>query len=121
MRSPTIRAAMGACSVALCLIVDGCTSLQRGPQTEFTRDFLLPPEAAARCFARNAEAHSSALVADVMGSRDDYQVKVAVRNGTPYAHAAITSAGRRAKGTIRLNVQSSEGNRELVEALSEGC
>lgn len=112
---------MAACTAALGLMVYGCTSLQRGPQTEFARDFALPPEAAARCFARNAEAHSSALVANVTRARDDYQVDVTVRNGTPYAHAAITGAGSRAKGTIRLNVQSSEGNRELVEALSEGC
>lgn len=83
--------------------------------------FALPPDAAARCFARNAEEHSSALVAEVSSGRGSYDVAVNLRNGLPYAAAHVESAGTGARGVIELNVRSSRGTQELLDALVYGC
>lgn len=93
------------------------------PRTDaHARRLALAPEQAARCIARNAEAHSSALVAQVSRAGDDrYEVMVSVRNGTPYATARVRASDRGATAAIDLNVRSSEGNRQLVDALMAGC
>jgi len=85
--------------------------------------FAQAPQAAAACFARNAERRSSALVAEV--SRPDsggrVQVIVNVRNGVEYARLALRPVGARSDGTIELNVSSRQGREELVSSLVEGC
>lgn len=85
--------------------------------------FAQPAQQAAACFARNAEAHSSALVAEVRppdaGGR--VAVVVRVRNGVTYATADIRPSGQRAEGTITLMAMSSAGTAALVRSLVEGC
>jgi hypothetical protein len=99
------------------------TPSREAPGGTFSHRFARPPQQAASCFARNAEEHSSALAAQV--SRPDaggrVQVVVQVRNGATYATADLEPSGAGATGTIRLNVVSSEGNRELMRRLVEGC
>lgn len=104
------------------LAAAGCQVLPAASESEFAHRFTQPAEQAARCFARNAEAHSSALVAEVSGvARGRYEVVVRVKNGATYAIARIGGTGPAATGVVQLNVQSSRGNRELLDALVEGC
>src|SRR5690606_20602298 len=106
------------------LLAAGCTLVQDdGPARSVRHAFSQPPRAAGECFARNAEAHSSALVAEVRppDARGHVQVLVQVKNGVPYATADLRPAGERAEGTITLNVISSAGNEQLVRSLVEGC
>jgi hypothetical protein len=86
-----------------------------------TLRFQQPPDKAAACFARNAEEHSSALVAEVRPGRDSAQVIVRVKNGVPYATADFQRAGTGSTGTIALNVTSTGRRNDLVDALVEGC
>ncbi len=85
--------------------------------------FAQPPERAAACFARNAEAHSSALVAEVRppDARGNVTVIVRVKNGVLYATAELRPVDQRADGTITLNVTTPRGTRDLVAMLVEGC
>jgi hypothetical protein len=76
----------------------------------------LPPEQAARCFARNAEERSSALVADVNGG----DVTVRVKNGVTYGTAAYRRSGAGSIGAITLNVTTS-GRNDLFDFLVNGC
>lgn len=77
----------------------------------------LPPEQAARCFARNAEEHSSALVAEVTGA----DVTVRVKNGVTYGTAAYRRSGAGSTGTITLNVTTSGRRNDLIQSLVQGC
>lgn len=111
-------------SILAALAVAGCTNLRDDASgSTFTRQFAQAPQAAAACFARNARAHSSALVAEVRApdARGRVQVVVSVKNGVHYATAELRPAGTRAEGTIRLDVVSRNGNRQLVDMLVEGC
>lgn len=81
----------------------------------------LPPEAAARCFARNAEEHSSALAAEVTRTRTGAAVAVRVKNGTPYAHAAFERSGAGSAATLVLRAHTTGRRSDLVDALMEGC
>lgn len=96
---------------------------EEGAGTSFRHRFKEPPERAARCFARNAEEHSSALAAEI-GPRDArgrVQVVVRVKNGIVYATAELEPAGAGSDGTIQLMVTSSSGRDELARSLLEGC
>ena len=88
-----------------------------------THQFAQSPQRAGECFARNAEAHSSALVAEVRppDARGNVEVIVLVKNGVTYATVGLRPAGQRADGTITLMVTASRGTRELVRSLVEGC
>jgi hypothetical protein len=89
---------------------------------ESVRTLGRPAAQAARCFARNAEAHSSALVSEVSAvDRDRFEVIVRVKNGATYASAVITPAGRGSSATILLNTRPSQGTAEVIDALVEGC
>ena len=77
----------------------------------------LAPEEAARCFARNAEEHSSALKSEVTGT----DVIVRVKNGVLYATASYRRSGAGAEGSITLNVTSSGRRNDLFDTLVEGC
>jgi hypothetical protein len=106
---------------ALTLVCAGCAYTNSDTHTRHVRRFALQPEAASRCFARNAEEHSSALVAQISRGGNGYDVTVNVRNGLPYAAAHIESGGTGARGVIELNVIPSQGTRQLLDALVEGC
>jgi hypothetical protein len=83
--------------------------------------FTKPPREAAHCFARNAEEHSSALVAEVNARDSGAQVIVRVKNGVTYATAEFRRAGTGASGAITLMVRSSGRNDDLLGSLVEGC
>lgn len=106
------------------LMLVGCSLVpQGGPADSLTHQFAQSPQAAGACFARNAENHSSALVAEVTApdAQGRVVVIVRVRNGVPYAKAELRPAGTRSVGTISLNVSSVRGPRQLVETLTDGC
>jgi hypothetical protein len=110
-------------SIALCLCA-GCALAQRdsGTGSKHSHRFNLPPEKAARCFARNAEEHSSALMSEVRVESDgSAEVTVRVKNGVLYATADIRRAGQAASGTITLMVRTSGRRSDLLDALVQGC
>ena len=114
------------CCLLLLVLTAACAQLSPAPSrdagaygSQATHRFQLPPEKAARCFAHNAEEHSSALVSEVqLRSDGGADVIVRVKNGVTYATAEINRAGT---GTIRLMVMRSGAGRDLVEELVEGC
>ena len=111
------------CSIPL-LALAGCVSLQEDTSGNTLRHlFEHPPQRAGACFARNAEAHSSALVAEVSppDGRGHVTVIVRVRNGVTYATAELRPAAQGASGTIDLMAISLRGRRELLRSLVEGC
>jgi len=99
-----------------------CAGLPASTGGRYDHRFALPVERAAQCFAHNAQAHSSALVPEVTPLKNGrMDVVVRVRNGVSYATATLEPSDGGSAGTIRLNVDSSEGNRSLVESLVQGC
>lgn len=109
---------------ALVLALAGCGPAREGASPDTVRHlFAQSPQRAGACFARNAEAHSSALVAEVRppDARGHVEVVVRVKNGVPYATADLRPVGQRAEGTITLMAISSAGTAELVRSLVEGC
>lgn len=113
-----------SCFVLLAL-VSGCAQAQRDSGaygSRHTHRFQQPAEKAARCFGRNAEEHSSALVSEVRLDRDGgAEVIVRVKNGVTYATADIRRASTGSTGTIVLNVRSSGRGNDLLDALVKGC
>lgn len=114
--------------LAACLIVpaltSGCAYMQPdagGPGSRQTHRLQLAPEQAARCIARNAEAHSGALVAEVRASRDAAQVIVRVRNGAFYASADLERTGAGSSALIVHNVRSTGRGDDLHSILVRGC
>jgi hypothetical protein len=81
----------------------------------------LPPAKAARCFARNAEEHSSALMSEVRADGDSAQTIVRVKNGVTYATAEFRRAGNGSTGDVQLMVTTTGRQSDLVDALFEGC
>jgi hypothetical protein len=111
-----------ACLVPLMLA--GCTLMPQGTSDGTIRhQFAQSPQRAGACFARNAEAHSSALVAEVRppDARGHVEVVVRVRNGVLYASVDLRPVGARADGTITLMASSPRGTQDIVRALVEGC
>ena len=87
-----------------------------------THRFKLPPQAAAECFARNAEAHSSALVSQVTPTAEGgARVLVQVKNGITYATGDFRRAGNASVASIALMVVGSVGRDDLVGSLTQGC
>jgi len=106
------------------LMFAGCALVQEDTSARTVRHlFAQSPQRAGECFARNAEEHSSALVAEVRppDARGHVEVIVRVKNGVTYATVDLRPVGQRADGTITLMVISSRGSRELVRSLVEGC
>ena len=104
--------------------VVGCAGAQRqtGAGSTHTHRSQLPPDKAARCFAHNAEEHSSALMSEVRIEREGRaEVAVRVKNGVLYATADIRRAGQASTGTIVLMVRTSGRRSGLLDALVEGC
>jgi hypothetical protein len=113
-----------AISVMMVVCVAGCALSPRQPASSGSRHthrFEQPPEQAAACFARNAEAHSTALAAEVRPGRDRAQVVVRVKNGVTYALADFERAGSGSTASIVLNVATSGRRNDLLDALVEGC
>ena len=111
-------------AAVLAAYLAGCASPLRPPASQGARhsqSFQQPPDRAAACFARNAEEHSSALVAEVQPGGDSARVVVSVKNGVLYATADFRRAGSGSTGTITLNVTTTGSRRDLIEALVEGC
>jgi hypothetical protein len=111
-------------SSVVLLMFAGCAPVQKDTTAgTVSHSFAQPPQRAGECFARNAEEHSSALVAEVRqpDARGHVEVLVRVKNGVTYATADLRPVGQRAEGTITLMVVSSRGARELVRSLVEGC
>jgi hypothetical protein len=108
----------------LLLTLAGCAPVQKDTSGSTVRHlFAQSPQRAGACFARNAEAHSSALVAEVRPPdvRGHVEVIVRVRNGVTYATADIRPVREAAEGTIALMVISLRGREELLHALVDGC
>ena len=108
----------------LMLAFAGCAAHSRGGASQGgTHSYRSQqaPEAAARCFARNAEEHSSALVAEVTRRDGAADVVVRVKNGVTYATANFRAAGSGSVGSITLMVVSSGRQSDLLESLTEGC
>lgn len=112
-------AAIG-CALAACAQAPSGGASAGG--SRYTHRFQLPPEKAARCFAKNAEEHSSALASEVRAERDGTaQTIVRVKNGVLYATAQFRPSGSGATGEIQLNVVTSGRRSDLIEALVERC
>jgi hypothetical protein len=123
MRSRVASSKTLACMAAT-LIVTGCTLLepQAGTQgSTHTFRSKQAPEQAARCFARNAEEHSSALASEVTNREGRTEVIVRVKNGVTYATADFRRAGAGSMGTITLMVITSGRRSDLLDSLTEGC
>ena len=102
----------------------GCSVGQRASAqfgSTHTHRFEKPPAEAARCFARNAEEHSSALVSEVNARGDGAEVIVRVKNGVTYATADSRRAGAGSSGRVSLMVRSSGRKDDLFGSLVEGC
>src|SRR5512139_3435284 len=111
-------------SSLLPLMLAGCGLVQEDTSASTVRHrFAQSPQRAGACFARNAEAHSSALVAEVRppDARGHVEVIVRVRNGVLYATVELRPEGARADGTITLMASSPRGTQDLVRTLVEGC
>ena len=80
-----------------------------------------PPHAAAACFARNAEEHSSALVSEVRPHGAGAEVIVRVRNGVLYGSGDFRRAGAGSSASIVLMVSTTGRRSDLLEMLLEGC
>jgi hypothetical protein len=76
---------------------------------------------AARCFARNAEEHSSALAAEVRAGRDGAETVVRVKNGVTYATGQFRPSGNGSRGEIELMARTSGRQSDLLDALFQGC
>jgi len=110
--------------LAILIALAGCAQPQRqGGSYGSTHTFhsQQAPERAARCFAHNAEEHSSALAAEVTPGNDGARVLVRVKNGVTYATADFRRSGAGSVGSITLMVVSSGRRSDLVDALTEGC
>ena len=110
--------------VAIALFLSACTAPPRAPGAPGSPSGVRlssPPTEAAACFARNAEEHSSALVAEVRPGHDRADVTVRVKNGVLYGTASFQRAGSGSAGDIRLNVTTTGRRSDLIAALTEGC
>ena len=105
--------------------VTGCGFMPDAPEGYGSRHTIRlqhPPEKAARCFARNAEEHSSALISEVtMAANGSADVVVRVKNGVTYATADIQPAGQGSAASIVLMVTTTGQRSDLLSALIEGC
>ena len=109
-----IRAALAAAAA-------GCAAPGGDYGATHSERLTRAPEAAAHCFARNAEEHSGALVAKVTRTRDGAHALVQVRNGVIYASADFRPAGAGSIASITLMATTASGQRDLLAMLVKGC
>ena len=110
-----------AIGAMLTLVLAGCGAPVRELGSRHTQRVKLPPDLAAKCFARNAEEHSGALLAEVTSGRDHASVTVRVKNGVVYAAGEFRRAGGGSTAVLELNVTTSGRRSDLVDALLAGC
>ena len=111
-------------TLVLVAIVAGCGSAPRNAAPAASRTALrvaLPPDHAAACFARNAEEHSGALIAEVRAGGNRAEVIVRVKNGVHYGTGTFTRSGTGSTATLELNVMTNSRRSNLAESLLEGC
>jgi hypothetical protein len=124
MRTNACLGLLAGAVVAACIpipipVPSGTTS---GTSSRHVVRLQSPPDKAARCFARNAEEHSSALVAEVRADRaGGAETIVRVKNGVTYATGQFRPAGNGSTGEIELMVRTSGRQSDLLDALFEGC
>lgn len=118
-----VRVRVLACVVTMAALAGCPFASKEGSPTVVRHAFTQPPPQAAACFARNAERHSSALIAEVgrPNANGVISVEVTVRNGVSYASAELRPAGRGSSGVLTLMVTAKSGMRPLIEQLTEGC
>jgi hypothetical protein len=118
------RAAAILAALAFLTLLFACSSPTRPGAPTSSRQTVrlqLPPDQAAACFARNAEEHSSALVAEIRRAGDRAEVIVRVKNGVHYGTGEFQRAGSGSNATLTLNVMTNSRRSDLVGALLEGC
>jgi hypothetical protein len=110
-------------AAASIVLAAGCSGPARNGSTgpRLTVRLQQPPAQAAACFARNAEEHSSALVAETHSDANRAETVVRVKNGVLYGTASFERAGSGSNATIVLMVTSTGRRSDLIEALTEGC
>jgi hypothetical protein len=104
--------------------LSGCAAPARESTAQGSRHSVRlqqPPAQAAACFARNAEEHSSALVAEVRPAGDSAEVVVRVKNGILYGTAEFRRAGNGSTARIALRVATTGRRSDLLDSLIEGC
>jgi hypothetical protein len=118
----------GAACAAIAFFAAGCAQIPGAGGARSTGGsqhqvrFKQPPEPAARCFARNAEAHSSALMSEVIRrNANSMEVIVRVKNGVTYATADIERDGAGSRARLMLNVVTSGSRSDLLHSLTQGC
>jgi hypothetical protein len=110
---------LGACiPIPIPFPISGSAS---GTSSSHVVRLKLPPLEAARCFARNAEEHSSALAAEARADRDGAETIVRVKNGVTYATGQFRPSGNGSRGEIELMVRTSGSQSDLLDALLQGC
>ena len=122
-RCPRISCNAIALIVSIFVVV-ACGTPSRQSATHGSRHTVRlqqPPEAAAACFARNAEERSSALVAEVQPRGSGVEVIVRVRNGVLYGSGDFRRAGAGSTASIVLMVSTTGRRSDLLEMLLEGC
>lgn len=115
------RSLAGAMLAVLVVACAGPSNPAASQGLRYTVRLQSPPAEAAACFARNAEEHSSALMAEVRSGPDRAEVTVRVKNGVLYGTANFRRAERGSSGDIALNVTTSGRRGNLIEALTQGC
>jgi hypothetical protein len=120
-----LAAALGLLAAALlpaCIPIPIPSGAMSGTGSTHVVRLHLPPAKAAQCFARNAEEHSSALVAEVRTERDGRaETIVRVKNGVTYATGRFQPQGDGSRGDIELMVRTSGRQSDLIDALFQGC
>jgi len=112
-----LRARSLTACLSIAIAAAACAAQREPYGSAHTYRSQLAPEAAARCFARNAEEHSSALKSEITGA----DVVVRVKNGVVYATAAYRRSGAGSVGTIDVRAASSGRRNDLYDSLVEGC
>jgi hypothetical protein len=117
-----VAALLAAVVAAACIPIPIPFGDSSGTASRHVVRLQLPPLKAARCFAGNAEEHSSALAAEVRPDRDGgAETIVRVKNGVTYATGQFRPAGNGSTGEIELMVKTSGRQGDLLDALLQGC
>jgi hypothetical protein len=124
MYSAAVAGSLAAVVLAACIPIpipmpSGAAS---GTGSHHVVRLKLPPLEAARCFARNAEEHSSALAAEAHADRaGGAETIVRVKNGVTYATGQFRPSGNGSTGEIELMARTSGRQSDLLDALFQGC
>jgi hypothetical protein len=113
---------LAAVLLSACIPIPVSSGAASGTGSRHVVRLKLPPLDAARCFARNAEDHSSALASEARAAGDGgAETIVRVKNGVTYATAQFRRAGNGSTGEVQLMVTTSGRQSDLLDALFQGC